>query len=131
MALGFDFGSVSPAVPETVTVVTRIQSSAPSGVALDGSPPVRGGLRVLSRIPFGSDLKLEVALARASRASLDVFDTAGRRVRALKRGVMPPGKSFFSWDGKLDSGAQAPSGVYFVKLGTEDGSLMRRVVRVR
>ncbi len=131
MALGFDFGSVSPAVPETVTVVTRIQASAPSGVDLDGSPLVRSGLRVLSRVPFRSDLKLEVALARAARVSLDVFDPAGRRVRALKRGVMPAGKSLFSWDGKLDSGEQAPSGIYFIKLGTEDGSLTRRVVRVR
>ncbi len=131
MALGFDFGSVSPAVPETVTVVTKIQASAPSGVDTGGSPPVRGGLRVLSRIPFRTDLKLEVALARAARASLDVFDTAGRRVRVLKRGVVPAGKTLFSWDGKLDSGEQAPSGIYFVKLGTEDGSLMRRVVRLR
>jgi glucose/arabinose dehydrogenase len=131
MALGFDFGSVSPAVPETVTVVTRFQASAPSGVVLDGPPPVRGELRVLSRIPFQSDLKLEVALARSMPVSLDVFNPAGRRIRTLTRGTMPAGRNLVSWDGKLESGGQAPSGIYFIKLGTEDGSLMRRVVRVR
>jgi glucose/arabinose dehydrogenase len=131
LALGFDFGVVAPAAPETVTVVTRLQASAPSGVVLDEALPARGGLRVLSRIPFRSDLRLEIALARAGRVSLDVFDPAGRRVRTLSRGTMPAGRSVVRWDGKLERGAQAPSGVYFIKLRTDDESLARRVVLVR
>ncbi len=131
MALGFDFGAVSPAVPETVTVITKIQASAPSGVSLDGPPPQRGGLLVLSRIPFRSELKLEIALPRAGAVSLDVFDLAGRRVRALRDGSMPAGRTLVSWDGKLDSGARASSGIYFIKLRTEEESLTRRVVLLR
>ncbi|HYQ89743.1 MAG TPA: PQQ-dependent sugar dehydrogenase [Candidatus Binatia bacterium] len=131
MALGFDFGSVAPAQAETVTVVTRIQASAPSGVALDGPWPAQGGIRVMSRIPFQSDLRLEVALPRPGRVALDVFDTAGRRVRALGGGSMSAGRSVVSWDGKLETGGLAPSGIYFIKLRTEDGSQMQRVVLVR
>jgi hypothetical protein len=131
MALGFDFGSVAPAVPETVTVVTKLQASAPSGVTLDEPPPARGGLRVLSQIPFRSDLKLEVSLARTGPVSLYVFDPAGRRVRTLTRGLMPVGRSLVRWDGKLESGSPAPSGIYFIKLRTDDGERMRRVVLVR
>ncbi|HMI30480.1 MAG TPA: FlgD immunoglobulin-like domain containing protein, partial [Candidatus Limnocylindrales bacterium] len=131
MALGFDFGSVAPAVPETVTVVTKLQASAPSGVTLDEPPPARGGLRVLSQIPFRSDLKLEISLARSGPVSLYVFDPAGRRVRTLTRGLMPVGRSLVRWDGKLESGGPAPSGIYFIKLRTDDGERMRRVVLVR
>jgi hypothetical protein len=36
-----------------------------------------------------------------------------------------------SWDGKLEAGGLAPSGIYFIKLRTEDGSQMQRVVLVR
>jgi glucose/arabinose dehydrogenase len=131
MALGFDFGSVAPAVPETVTVVTKLQASPPSGVEVTEAPPVRGELRVLSQIPFRTDLKLEMALARAGTVSLDVFDPSGRRVRTLTRGPMPAGRSPARWDGKLESGRLAPSGVYFIKLRTDDGSLMKQVVLVR
>jgi glucose/arabinose dehydrogenase len=131
MALGFDFGSVAPAVPETVIVVTKLQASAPSGVTLDEPPPTRGGLRVLSQIPFRSDLRLEVALARTGPVSLDVFDPAGRRVRMLAHGPMPAGRNLVRWDGRLESGGHAPSGIYFIKLHTEDGERMRRVVLVR
>jgi glucose/arabinose dehydrogenase len=131
MALGFDFGSVNPAVPETVTVVTRLQATTPSGVPLDESPPARGGLKVLSRIPFRSDLKLELSLRRTGPASLDVFNLVGRRVRALRSGSLPAGRTQVTWDGKLESGRQAASGIYFIQLRTEDGSLRKRVVLVR
>ena len=131
MALGFDFGSVAPAVPETVTVVTRITASAPSGIPIGGSPPPRRGLRILSRVPFQSSLRLEMALPRAGSVSLDVFDPSGRHIRALRRGVMSAGTSIESWDGRLENGKPAPSGIYFIRLRTEDGSSMKRVALLR
>ena len=131
MALGFDFGTVAPAIPETVIVVTQLKASAPSGVDAGASSPERGELRVLGPIPFRSDLRLEIGLARAGQASLDVFDPAGRRVRTLTQGRMPAGRSFIRWNGKLDGGENAPSGIYFVKLKGEGWAVMRRVVLVR
>jgi len=131
MSLGFDFGTVAPAVPETVTVVTHLQNMAPSGVPVDESTPARGGLQVLSRIPFSSDLRLSLALRRTGPVALDVFDPSGRRVRTLRRGTMPAGPSLVSWDGRLEGGRLAPSGIYFIQLRTEDGALRKRVVLVR
>ncbi len=131
MALGFDFGAVAPAARETVTVVTSLRVSAPSGVALGGSPPARGELKILSRVPFRTDLRLQIALPRAGRFSLEVFNLAGRRIRTLQRGAMPAGTMLIRWDGKLDAGGPAPSGIYFVKLRTEDESMMKRVVLLR
>ena len=63
--------------------------------------------------------------------SLDIFDPAGRRVRTSERGDMPAGRRLYSWDGRLESGTHAPSGVYFIKLRTDGGALMRRVVLLR
>jgi glucose/arabinose dehydrogenase len=131
MALGFDFGSVAPAVPETVTVVTRLTALAPTGVALGAPLPPRGELRILSRVPFEGNLRLEMALPSRGRFSLEVFDPAGRRVRTLERGDVPAGRRVVSWDGRLESGKNAPSGVYFIKLRMEAGSLTKRVVLLR
>ena len=131
MALGFDFGSVPPAVPETVTVVTRLTASAPTGVPVGGPLPSRGELRILSRVPFEGNLRLELYLMSSGPVSLDIFDPAGRRVRTLERGDMPAGRRLYSWDGRLESGTHAPSGVYFIKLRTDGGALMRRVVLLR
>jgi len=131
MALGFDFGTVAPAVPETVTVVTHLQSVAPSGVTVDETVPTRGELKVLSRVPFRDELRMEFALHRAGSMALDVFDPSGRRVRSLQRGTMQAGRSFISWDGKLEGGVPAPSGIYFIQLRTGEGALRQRVVLLR
>jgi hypothetical protein len=131
MALGFDFGLVSSAVPETVTVVTSIRNAAPSGVGLGETPPVAGGLRILSRIPFQSSLELELSLGRSGPVSLEVFNLAGRRVRTLRHGSMAAGLARVSWDGTMDSGRLAPSGIYFIQLRTDEGSQRKRVVLVR
>jgi hypothetical protein len=131
LALGFDFGLVAPAAPETVTVVTHLQSSAPSGVNEGEDLPVTGGFRVVSRVPFRSDLRLELALPRPGPVTLDVFDTSGRRVRALHRGTMPAGTQRIVWDGRLQSGRLAPSGIYFIQLRTEEGAFEKRVVLLR
>jgi hypothetical protein len=131
LALGFDFGSLAPAARETVVVVTTLQASAPSAVATETASIPNIQLRVLGRIPFRSALQIEIGLARAQRVSLDLFDLAGRRVRAVARWVLPAGKRVVRWDGKLDGGADAPSGVYFIRLATETAVATRRVVLVR
>jgi len=131
LALGFAFGPVAPAARESVTVVTRVQSSAPTGVPSPPSPPARASLRFLSPVPFRSSLDVEVELARNETVSLDLFDLAGRHVRTLRRGFTSAGKTPFRWDGRLEGGANAPSGVYFLRLRGDDWLLTRRVALVR
>jgi len=131
MALGFDFGSVSPAVPETVLVTTKLQASSPTGVE-PVSPPGEGQVRFrISGAMPRSEAALTIELPRAERVTLEVFDLAGRHVKTLIRGVLPAGVSDALWDGTLERGGMAPSGVYFLRLQTESESLSRRVVLLR
>jgi glucose/arabinose dehydrogenase len=96
------------------------------------SPPIaRGQLRFLSPVPFRSALDIEIELARDEAISLDVFDLAGRHVRTLTRGVTPAGTSPSRWDGRLEGGANAPSGIYFLRLRGDEWVLTRRVALVR
>ena len=85
----------------------------------------------MSPVPFRSSLDVEVELARNETVSLDVFDLAGRHVRTLKRGFTPAGRTPFRWDGRLGSGAIAPSGIYFLRLRGDEWLLTRRVALVR
>jgi hypothetical protein len=50
------------------------------------------------------------------RVDLDVYDVQGRRIRHLLSGDLPPGNYTVRWDGHLDNGGQAASGVYFSRL---------------
>ena len=62
---------------------------------------------------------------------LAILDAAGRRVRVLRDGVLPAGSYAVTWDGRDDSGASLPSGLYFQVAQSGGLSVMRRTVRVQ
>jgi len=73
-----------------------------------------------------------VASAEAyNRVELDVYDVQGRRLRHLFSGDLPAGNYTIRWDGRLDAGAEAPSGVYFSRLRIGDRHAAGTMILVR
>ena len=70
-------------------------------------------------------------LPRAGRATLVVFDVAGRRVKGLIDGEMPAGRHAVNWDATDDAGQRVAPGVYFYRLTTPDGAGTRSAVFVQ
>jgi len=64
-------------------------------------------------------------------ARVDVFDAAGRSVRAWDVETSPSAASSVSWDGRDASGRPVTAGVYFVRVRTGTGIGTGRLVRVR
>lgn len=75
--------------------------------------------------------EIRFAIPRAGRATLDVFDVAGRRVRRLAEGVREAGEHDVAWDERDADGGAVAAGVYFLRLDTENGVATRKVVLVR
>ena len=98
--------------------------------AVSGSaPPFTVGKLVPN--PSSGESRLEFTLASAQTVEIDVFDVAGRRVRALEHGRRAAGLQWATWDGRHDDGRQAPSGVYFVRLKSGTHATAGRLVLVR
>jgi hypothetical protein len=81
--------------------------------------------------PARDVVAIRYALPRASAVRIEVFDPAGRRVRALDRAEAAPGTHVSSWDGRDARGRRLPSGVYFVRLRAGDFVADRRVTLAR
>ncbi|MFN0149370.1 MAG: FlgD immunoglobulin-like domain containing protein [bacterium] len=79
----------------------------------------------------GDGVQLAFTLARAGRARLELYDTSGRRVRAVIDASLPPGRHTFTWDGRDDRGQPPTSGVYFALLRTQEGDARRTLHLVR
>jgi len=71
-----------------------------------------------------------VSLPRTMRVKAAIYDLAGRRVMPLIDGIVPAGRSSYSWDA-LDPGGRAVApGVYFVGLEAEGVKRTQRFVLV-
>lgn len=104
-----------------VTPATAVRTTAEAQFALGQNAP--NPFNPVTRIPF--------ELVRGGRVALEVFDVAGRRVRAVVDGVLPAGLHEASWDGRDDAGREVASGVYFYRMRTQGNSETRRMVLLK
>lgn len=96
-----------------------------------GSLPRELALSPPAPNPLVRSTTLRLALPRAARVSLAVFDQQGRRVRTLIEGLLPAGEHPVVWDGRDGGGRPAASALYFVRLECEGRTLARRITAVR
>ncbi len=94
--------------------------------------PRAGGLTVISTLsPFDHETEIRFSQARAGDARLEIFDVAGRRVRAVDLPSASAGARRVHWDGRDDSGNAAGSGVYLFRLVSGSEAVSGRMVKVR
>lgn len=102
-------------------------------VSVEGGPEIAPGPRFIAARPnpTAGRVSFAVQLPRAERLLVQVLDPLGRRVATLADRRFEPGLHQLEWDGRTGSGAQAPDGVYFVKLDGKSGQDVAKVVVTR
>jgi hypothetical protein len=81
--------------------------------------------------PSSGPVRIAFSLPRTEAVDVRVFRVDGREVAGLAHGVWSAGSHAVAWSGRDSRGTVAASGVYFVRIATEEGVQTRRVVRVR
>jgi len=81
--------------------------------------------------PFNPAATISYSLPEPCRASLTVYDAAGRRVAVLADGAHDAGPHAVTWRGRDDRGNELGSGVYFLMLETDESKATRKMVMVR
>jgi hypothetical protein len=114
-----------PVVMETDSLQLNVTGINDTGVAITAP-----ALRVL-RNPFRGSLDLRVDLPRPTPVRMDVFDVHGRRVRSADFGTLGAGTHPIAWDGRLERGAGAGSGIYWISVRAGDRRFVRQVVRLK
>jgi hypothetical protein len=100
-----------------------------TGVAPPDPADASGIHFTVSPNPTVAGARLAFALPAQAAAHLDVYDSAGRRVRNLREYPSGPARAEGAWwDGRNDRGAALPSGAYYARLRWPGGSRTVRVV---
>ncbi|TSA39948.1 hypothetical protein D4R30_00350 [archaeon] len=121
------------AAPIAAGRAIKYTTDLPTGVAeqVSGAVPVeRLVLRSLGN-PSRGRVALSYNLPVAGKATLSVYDGAGRLVKQLAGGPIRAGAHQVVWDGTDTEGSKVGAGVYLVRLVTSDKSVVTKTTVVR
>ncbi len=101
--------------------VISVTSAAPERWYLDQNAPN----------PFNPSTSVAFAVASGGFVELAVYDQVGRRVRTLVAEHRGSGSHVASWDARDGAGRNVASGVYILRLVTDDGVRTQRMTVLR
>lgn len=81
--------------------------------------------------PFDRNTRLSYAVPHRGNVSLTIFDAAGRTVRTLASGRSEPGRFSAVWDGRSQSGALVPNGVYMYRYAFDGKCMAGKLTLIR
>ncbi len=94
-------------------------------------PPQATILAAIYPNPFNPRTTIGYELAEAAVVKLAIYDLRGMLVRVLEAGSRPSGRHQATWDGQDDKGRAVPTGTYFCRLSTPQGSQTRKLTLAR
>lgn len=95
---------------------------------------IPSGYQLLSNYPnpFNGQTSIQFSISKAGSVSLSVYDIAGRTVANLLSGQhVSTGQYEVRWDASTDNNVSLSSGSYFVRLATNDNTLIHRITYLR
>ncbi|HEU4928332.1 MAG TPA: FlgD immunoglobulin-like domain containing protein, partial [Candidatus Krumholzibacteria bacterium] len=134
---------VNPPASALYYIVTAVDvhqnQSSPSNEASVGATTGVGNLPPVSALtvlpnhpnPFTERTELSVGLPSKADIRVEMFDVAGRRVRAISLEQRAAGWQRVPFDGRDDRGRPLPSGVYFYRVHAGGESAAHKMVIAR
>jgi len=113
----------------SLAATSALQTLVVTGIR-DGSPPAAPVSLALYPNPASGSVRMDVSSNQSGTMKLEVFDVAGRRVRAFAPGSVS-GSYTTEWNRLDNAGRRVASGVYFVRVEHAGHIATRKLVLVR
>lgn len=81
--------------------------------------------------PFNPTTTIRYFLPKREKVTLEIFNLAGQRIRAMANGEQAAGEHAIIWDGKDERGKILPSGIYFYKLTAKDFTETKKMILLK
>jgi serine protease len=108
-----------------------VRKAAGNGASAAAALPGTIQARMESGNPSSGESRLSYRLTRSGPVRVRVYDARGSLVRSLDDRVAQAGSHTIAWDGRSASGSAAPSGVYWMRVDSPEGSAVRKVALLR
>jgi hypothetical protein len=97
----------------------------------DGTLGTAFALAQNSPNPFHGGTAIAFQLPEPERATIEIFDVAGRRVATVLDRDLPAGLHTAMWDGRDASGNEVSAGIYFYRLEAGPREGLRKMILLK
>lgn len=81
--------------------------------------------------PFNPITKIKFSLGENSKTELVVYDIMGKKIKSIINGYLRRNTYELSWDSTNDYGKKVASGIYYLKLKTDNSNLTKKMILIR
>ncbi len=81
--------------------------------------------------PFNPQTTIAFDLSKAQQVKIDIFDVRGRKVKSLSNERMGQGAHRIVWDGATDDEKGVGSGVYLIRMSTEESTSIQKALLLK
>ena len=81
--------------------------------------------------PFNPNTNINFYIPVDDNISLSIYNVRGQKIKILYLGFIESGSHTLSWDGRDDFSRYVSSGIYFYKLTTSHGNLIKRMILIK
>lgn len=81
--------------------------------------------------PFNGQTRISYALPHATFVTVQIYDVQGKLVATLVHGRQSAGDYSVTWDGRLEEGTPASSGIYFISVVTDESAETRKAIMLK
>ncbi len=81
--------------------------------------------------PFNPETNIDFSIKSTGNVTLEVYNLKGQVVKTLINSEVEAGEHSITWHGDTDSGANAATGVYFIKLQTNEYQQTKKVMMIK
>lgn len=81
--------------------------------------------------PFNPGTTIQFSLPKTGQAGISIYNTKGQVIKEVTHQSYPAGENSWFWDGKDSKGKDVPSGVYLLKVKTDDSQAVKKLTLVK
>lgn len=98
---------------------------------VDEQPLSAAANLTVSPNPFNATTTIAFEAATGGAFKVEIFDATGARIATLLNDTLPSGFHIVEWQGRNAAGQGVASGVYFVRLASPQGEVVRKAVLLK
>jgi len=113
------------------TLAARIVVGPPPGIEDQGGLPSVFALDRAQPTPFSGRTTIRFSIPRPARTSIAIYSVTGALVRVLSAPKpLAPGAYSLAWDGRDNTGAAVPRGVYYCRMAAGEFRTIKKLVKL-